>query len=229
MHRFRGQRTRYTHGGASQYTAASAVHGSLHGGADLCQLRWAAKPNFSFERGFGDGVPPRAPSARLLRVHASGWCGREILLDVVQLTRPAHIEVLEPYRDFVRHLLRDYDLQHLNYDAACRLLWHGDPPQGCSWPQLHVDWLHSHAHNEACLLSFSSMYHEGLGRTVGSLTENLWAWCMSFWKSMAKMTQGHAIDFLQFMLNSMMQDVLLRWAPRLYGAQSLSLSACANY
>ena len=174
-------------------------------------------------------MPPRAPSARLLRVHASGWCGREILLDVVQLTRPAHIEVLEPYRDFVRHLLRDYDLQHLNYDAACRLLWHGDAPPGCSWPKLHVDWLHSHAHNEACLLSFSSMYHEGLGRTVGSLTENLWVWCMPFWKSMAKMTQGHAIDFLHFMLNSMMQDVLLRWAPRLYGAQSLSLSAYANY
>ena len=48
VHRFRGQRTRYTHGGASQYTAASAVHGSLHGGADLCQLRWAAKPDVSF-------------------------------------------------------------------------------------------------------------------------------------------------------------------------------------
>ena len=60
------------------------------------------------------------------------------------------------------------------FDSGCRLKFDDPPPDDCSWPKTHVDWLHAHAHNEKCRLLNSAMYHEGMGRTHGSLTENLW-------------------------------------------------------
>lgn len=49
-------------------------------------------------------------------------------------------------------------------------------------------------------------------------TQNLWALFKSFWSSMAKMTSAHAINFLQFMLDRMLKDLLTRWAVRMFHA-----------
>ena len=37
------------------------------------------------------------------------------------------------------------------------------------------------------------------------------------------MTRGHAIDFLQFMLERMVRDVLSRWAVRVFRSWALAL------
>lgn len=55
------------------------------------------------------------------------------------------------------------------------------------------------------------------------LTCTTQATCKPFWDSMSRMTRAHAIDFLQFMLERLVNEVLSRWALRVFRSWALAL------